>query len=44
MTKQEFNALWEYAMELERTEKGSKLYNEVKELLLKEAKEICRAD
>lgn len=34
MTRQEFIAIWEYAEHLERTEKGSKLYNAVKAMLL----------
>lgn len=36
MTRQELIAVWEYAEHLEKTEKGSKLYNDVKALLLEE--------
>jgi len=38
MTRQEIVALWEYAEYLELTEKGSKLYNQVKELLIEQIK------
>lgn len=38
MDKQELKALWEYAIYLELTEKGSKLYNQVKEALIKAVK------
>ena len=38
MTRQEFVSLWEYAEHLELTEKGSKLYENVKALLIKEIK------
>lgn len=38
MTKQELKALWEYAEHLERTEKDSKLYNQVKAVLIEELK------
>ena len=38
MTKQELKALWEYAEYLELTEKGSKLYNQVKEALIEALK------
>jgi hypothetical protein len=39
MDKQELKALWEYAEFLERTEKGSRLYNQVKEVLLEAVKD-----
>lgn len=38
MSKQELTALWEYAEYLELTEKGSELYNKVKETLIEELK------
>ena len=38
MTRQELIALWEYAEFLERTEKGSRLYNQVKTELLEQIK------
>lgn len=38
MTKQELKALWEYAEYLELTEKGSKLYEQAKEVLIEEMK------
>ena len=38
MTRQELIALWQYAEYLELTEKGSKLYDQVKALLLEEMK------
>ena len=38
MSRQELIALWEYAEYLELTEKGSKLYNDVKALLIEELK------
>ena len=38
MTRQEFIAIWEYAEHLERTEKGSKLYNDIKALVLETVK------
>lgn len=34
MTRQELIAVWEYAEHLERTEKGSALYNQMKAFLL----------
>ena len=39
MTKQELAALCEYAEHLEKTEKGSNLYNQVKATLLELYKE-----
>jgi hypothetical protein len=42
MTKQDFNALWEYAEHLEKTEKGSKLYEQAKALLLEAVKEFTK--
>lgn len=38
MTRQELIALWQYAEYLELTEKGSKLYNQVKAVLIEEMK------
>ena len=38
MNKQELKALWEYAEYLELTEKGSRLYNQVKAELLEQIK------
>ena len=38
MNKLELKALWEYAEYLELTEKGSRLYNQVKAELLKQIK------
>ena len=34
MNRQEITALWQYAEYLELTEKGSKLYHEIKALLI----------
>jgi hypothetical protein len=38
MTRDVLVALWQFAEYLELTEKGSKLYNEVKALLIEELK------
>ncbi len=38
ITNQEFVAIWEFAEYLETTEKGSELYNDIKELLLEKMK------
>lgn len=38
MSRQELIALWEYAEYLEHTEKGSKLYHQIKEVLIGELK------
>ena len=44
MTRQEFVSLWEYAEHLELTEKGSKLYEDAKALLIKEIKKNNAAE
>ena len=38
LSRQEWVAIWEYAEYLEKTEKGSKLYNAVKQLLVNQAR------
>lgn len=38
LSRQEWVAIWEYAEYLELTEKGSKLYNQVKEALIEALK------
>ena len=38
MSRQELIALWEYALYLEQTEKGSELYNQVKAELIEQIK------
>ena len=38
MTKQELKALWEYAEYLEITKDKSKLYTQIKEILIEELK------
>lgn len=39
MTRQELIALWEYALYLEQTEKGSELYNQIKAALIEQIKQ-----